>query len=72
MPSFTRTLEEAIHRAVALANIRRHELATLEHLLLALIDAPEASKVMKACGIDIRRAREHRRLLPARAGYDAL
>ena len=57
MPSFTRTLEEAIHRAVALANIRRHELATLEHLLLALIDEPEASKVMKACGVDLAKLR---------------
>ena len=57
MPSFTRTLEEAIHRAVALANIRRHELATLEHLLLALIDEPEAAKVMKACGVDLAKLR---------------
>ncbi|MCI4660720.1 MAG: ATP-dependent Clp protease ATP-binding subunit ClpA [Neomegalonema sp.] len=57
MPSFTRTLEEAIHRAVALANIRRHEFATLEHLLLALIDEPDATKVMKACGVDLGRLR---------------
>ncbi|MGD1869185.1 MAG: AAA family ATPase, partial [Neomegalonema sp.] len=57
MPSFTRTLEEAIHRAVALANIRRHELATLEHLLLALIDEPDASKVMKACNVDLAKLR---------------
>ncbi|MEO1330268.1 MAG: ATP-dependent Clp protease ATP-binding subunit ClpA [Pseudomonadota bacterium] len=57
MPSFTRTLEEAIHRAVALANIRRHELATLEHLLLALIDEPDAAKVMKACGVDLAKLR---------------
>ena len=57
MPSFTRTLEEAIHRAVALANIRRHELATLEHLLLALLDEPDASKVMKACGVDLAKLR---------------
>ena len=57
MPSFTRTLEEAIHRAVALANIRRHELATLEHLLLALVDEPDAAKVMKACGVDLSKLR---------------
>ncbi|MEL6979543.1 MAG: ATP-dependent Clp protease ATP-binding subunit ClpA [Pseudomonadota bacterium] len=57
MPSFTRTLEEAIHRAVALANIRKHELATLEHLLLALIDEPDAAKVMKACGVDLTKLR---------------
>ncbi|MGB0505588.1 MAG: ATP-dependent Clp protease ATP-binding subunit ClpA [Pikeienuella sp.] len=53
MPSFTNTLEEAIHKAIAFANERRHELATLEHLLLALVDEPEASAVMKACGVDL-------------------
>ena len=34
MPSFSKTLEDAIHAALAIANSRRHELATLEHLLL--------------------------------------
>ena len=53
MPSFTKSLEEAIHRALALANARRHELATLEHLLLSLVDEPEAAGVMKACGVDL-------------------
>ncbi|MEM8753278.1 MAG: Clp protease N-terminal domain-containing protein, partial [Pseudomonadota bacterium] len=57
MPSFTKSLEEAIHRALALANARRHELATLEHLLLSLIDEPEASAVMKACGVDLETLR---------------
>ena len=57
MPSFTQSLEKAIHRAVALANIRRHELATLEHLLLALIDEEEAAKVMRACGVDLAKLR---------------
>ncbi|WP_340107866.1 ATP-dependent Clp protease ATP-binding subunit ClpA [Pikeienuella sp. HZG-20] len=52
MPSFTKSLEEAIHRALALANARRHELATLEHLLLSLVDEPEAAGVMHACGVD--------------------
>ncbi|MFM2354988.1 MAG: hypothetical protein RLZZ528_724 [Pseudomonadota bacterium] len=53
MPSFSTTLEQAIHAALALANARRHELATLEHLLLALIDEPDAAKVMKACSVDL-------------------
>jgi ATP-dependent Clp protease ATP-binding subunit ClpA len=53
MPSFSSTLEEAIHRALALANERRHELATLEHLLLALVDEAEAARVMRACGVDL-------------------
>ena len=37
---------------MALANARRHEFATLEHLLLALIDEPDAARVMKACSVD--------------------
>ncbi|TVQ58916.1 MAG: ATP-dependent Clp protease ATP-binding subunit ClpA, partial [Rhodobacteraceae bacterium] len=53
MPSFSSSLEEAIHRALALANARRHELATLEHLLLALTDEVEAARVMRACGVNI-------------------
>jgi len=53
VPSFSTTLEQAIHQALALANTRRHELATLEHLLLALTDEPNAAKVMQACGVDL-------------------
>ena len=53
MPSFSDTLEKAIHSALAQANTHRHELATLEHLLLALIDEPDAAKVMNACGVDL-------------------
>ena len=53
MPSFSNTLEQAIHSALALANARRHELATLEHLLLALIDEPDAARVMQACSVDL-------------------
>ncbi|MCX7643826.1 MAG: ATP-dependent Clp protease ATP-binding subunit ClpA [Rhodobacteraceae bacterium] len=57
MPSFTSTLEQAIHAALALANARRHELATLEHLLLALIDEPDAAKVMQACNVNLEELR---------------
>ncbi|WP_027258085.1 ATP-dependent Clp protease ATP-binding subunit ClpA [Leisingera aquimarina] len=53
MPSFSSTLEQAIHAALALANERRHEFATLEHLLLALIDEPDAARVMRACSVDL-------------------
>lgn len=53
MPSFSKPLEDAIHHALALANERKHELATLEHLLLALIDEPDASRVMQACSVDL-------------------
>ncbi len=53
MPSFSSTLETAIHQALAIANERNHELATLEHLLLTLIDEPDAARVMRACGVNL-------------------
>ena len=53
MPSFSSTLEQAIHAALALANERRHEFATLEHLLLALIEEPDAARVMRACSVNL-------------------
>ncbi len=58
MPSFSTTLEQAIHGALALANTRRHELATLEHLLLALLDEPDAARVMKACSVNLDELRK--------------
>ena len=53
MPSFSRNLEETLHRAVAYANQRHHEYATLEHLLLSLIDDQEAAGVMRACDVEL-------------------
>ena len=53
MPTFSRSLEQALHRALALANERHHEYATLEHLLLALIDDQDAAAVMRACNVDL-------------------
>jgi ATP-dependent Clp protease ATP-binding subunit ClpA len=50
-------LEQSLHRALALANERRHEYATLEHLLLALADDPDAIAVLRACGVDVERLR---------------
>jgi ATP-dependent Clp protease ATP-binding subunit ClpA len=58
MPSFSNTLEQAIHAALAQANTRRHELATLEHLLLVLIDEPDAARVMRACGVNLAELRQ--------------
>ena len=49
----SKNLEQTLHRALALATERRHEYATLEHLLLALTEDPEAVPVLKACGVDI-------------------
>ena len=48
-------LEKTLHRALALASERRHEFATLEHLLLALCEDPDALAVLDACGIDMER-----------------
>ncbi|GGG51945.1 ATP-dependent Clp protease ATP-binding subunit ClpA [Caldovatus sediminis] len=48
----SRNLEQTLHRALALANERRHEYATLEHLLLALTDDADAAPVLRACGVD--------------------
>ncbi len=53
MPSFSRSLEQALHRALALAGERRHEYATLEHLLLALMDDQDSAAVMRACNVDL-------------------
>ncbi|RCW83340.1 ATP-dependent Clp protease ATP-binding subunit ClpA [Paracoccus lutimaris] len=53
MPSFSTSLEQAIHAALALANEHHHELATLEHLLLALTEEEDAVKVMRACNVDL-------------------
>jgi ATP-dependent Clp protease ATP-binding subunit ClpA len=48
----SRNLEQTLHRALGLANDRRHEYATLEHLLLALGDDVDAATVLRACGVD--------------------
>ena len=53
MPSFASALETTLHKALEAASTRRHEYATLEHLLLALVDDEHASKVMTACGVDL-------------------
>jgi len=50
-------LEKSLHRALALANERRHEFATLEHLLLALTEDQDAVTVLRKCGIDLDRLR---------------
>ena len=57
MPTFSRSLEKALHRALALANERHHESATLEHLLLSLLDDKDAIAVMRACNVDVDQLR---------------
>jgi ATP-dependent Clp protease ATP-binding subunit ClpA len=51
----SRNLEQTLHRALGLANDRRHEYATLEHLLLALADDADAATVLRACGVDLEK-----------------
>ncbi len=57
MPSFSSSLEKSIHSALKLANERNHELATLEHLLLALLDEKDASNVLLACDVNAKELR---------------
>ncbi len=57
MPSFSNSLEESLHRAIEYANERHHEYATLEHLLLSLLDDRDAASVMRACNVDLERLR---------------
>ena len=45
MPAFSQSLEAALHRALEYANERHHEYATLEHLLLSLLDDRDAAAV---------------------------
>ena len=58
MPSFSQSLENTLHRALEFANERNHEYATLEHLLLALIDDRDAQGVLKACAVDLNALRQ--------------
>ena len=54
----SRNLEQTLHRALALANHRHHEYATLEHLLLALTEDQDAVAVMRACNVDIEKIKQ--------------
>jgi len=53
----SRNLEQTLHRALNIAADYRHEFATLEHLLLSLVDDPDAVSVLRACEVDLDRAR---------------
>ncbi|WP_409562609.1 ATP-dependent Clp protease ATP-binding subunit ClpA [Hyphomicrobium sp. MC8b] len=57
MTSLSKNLEASLHRAVQYANVRHHEFATLEHLLLALVDDRDAAAVMRACSVDLEQLR---------------
>jgi ATP-dependent Clp protease ATP-binding subunit ClpA len=53
----SRNLEQTLHRALGLASERKHEYATLEHLLLSLVDDSDAAGVFRACAVDAERLR---------------
>ncbi len=59
MPSFSDSLEKALHKALTFANDRAQEYATLEHLLLALIDDADAAAVMRACNVNLETLRDN-------------
>jgi len=54
----SRNLEQTLHRALSLASERRHEYATLEHLLLGLAEDSDAATVLRACGVDLDKLRQ--------------
>ncbi|MBF6594094.1 MAG: AAA family ATPase [Thermaceae bacterium] len=49
----TPTLEQSIRRALSIAHERQHTYSGLEHLLLALLDDPDAARVLRGCKIDL-------------------
>ncbi len=53
----SQNLEKTLHHALAAAAERRHEYATLEHLLLALCDDTDAVAVMRACNVEVEQLR---------------
>lgn len=57
MPAFTESLEKALHVALTFAGKRGHEIATLEHLLLALLDDADTVNVLNACNVNIEKLR---------------
>jgi hypothetical protein len=54
----SRTLEQTLRQSLSLASVRKHEYATVEHLLLALTEDKDGSAVLHACGVDIAKLRK--------------
>src|SRR5262249_41100559 len=57
MPALSQSLSQTLRRADALAERQSHEDATLEHLLLALTEDPDAARTMQACNVDLEKLR---------------
>lgn len=54
----SKNLEQSLHRALILAHDYSHEFATIEHLLLSLLEDIDAKSVLKGCGADINELAE--------------
>ena len=54
---FSTSLESTLNSAFNQARTKRHEFITVEHLLLSLLDNPEASIVLSSCGANLERLR---------------
>jgi ATP-dependent Clp protease adapter protein ClpS len=67
MPTFSKDLEHTLHRALTIARERSEPHAIEEHLLLALIDDPDAAAVLRGLHIDFDAARQ--RITAAFAGH---
>jgi ATP-dependent Clp protease ATP-binding subunit ClpA len=52
-------LEVSLHMAFVDARQQRHEFITVEHLLMALLDNPSASEVLRACAATIEDLRKN-------------
>jgi ATP-dependent Clp protease adapter protein ClpS len=59
MPVLSENLVQSLHRALAIAGAGHHEYATLEHLLLALIEDPEAAVILRKCNVDLEKLRRN-------------
>jgi ATP-dependent Clp protease ATP-binding subunit ClpA len=59
MAMLSKNLEMTLHRALAIARQYRHEYATLEHLLLALTEDPDAGVVLRGCGASLIELRQN-------------
>jgi ATP-dependent Clp protease adapter protein ClpS len=54
---FSQNLSQSLSRAIAQAEQQGYEVATPEHVLLALLDDPDAVPVMRACNVDLEKLR---------------
>lgn len=55
MPAFSQNLDQSLRRAAALAEQWCDECATPKHLLLALTEDPDATRVMRVCNINLQK-----------------